>query len=803
MYAGGRGGGGGAYNTGGTNVNTFVTPTFRGNDDSNSDHRSLFSNGSGSGSSHGPNNNDAVDFAVFQVKTGQPTFQGQQNFASIGPEIARPNSAPMMQSMDERFMSAVRQNEFDFEAFKTRIENGTLKQLRDVWSGSSYGGGGGNNSQDPYFKPSSEGRKKRSNSDPMVCESFFDAMYCGEVDDINTKRTRHQGVEENLDLTFQRSQSVDAVKQMVNLCDNEFKLDFSSRSDNNSDTSAGAFDDEHGIEPIELSFTNKQKRRNSEPLINAEFFNEHHIDFQAFSAKAQEAAAFSMKYANEYKRSSMIDNKKSSRQRTHSAPMFFEEFANSFCADTEGKNPNLFDSIHDVLGMEDSHSFDSDEEQKPSSKESSREASNFKRNNSAPLLSADFFDSVFDERADTTQKGKKQEDVDQDELDLFVQKMFTREKGIRHEDTSQKSNGTWALQRSKSLDAVSSVPTVGNVFPNDMRVNSQFALLPPTDTAPTPDESLALYNMLFSGENIVPLQNSAQNSFTSGSDPQAMCNQGASFNTNSNQTLPSTNDDATVFVLNAVKATQNQLQTLHPLVMKSGDTTAMEEIAHAFKITASASQYVLSSDLPNAVAVLSKAQSTIEVLWNRLSGKISLGTKDKKSGGNHTGVVQTHSVVSTDGVQLVNFNEKPRDSSNDSVCSSVTGFSNRSRSVSPANVRPETLFDCQSVASNKSTRSARSSRSRRSSMKEKLEKELPPQDSTNPVVIMERLKHLMERTQHSQKQLQKWDKKNGLPKSHSQTMVNSSRSRKQLQEGVVLKKWNGAPLIGTEKKATG
>ena len=88
-------------------------------------------------------------------------------------------------------------------------------------------------------------------------------------------------------------------------------------------------------------------------------------------------------------------------------------------------------------------------------------------------------------------------------------------------------------------------------------------------------------------------------------------------------------------------------------------------------------------------------------------------------------------------------------------------------------------------------------------MKEKLEKDLPPQDSTNPAVIMERLKHLMERTQHSQKQLQKWDKKNGLPKSHSQTMVNSSRSRKQLQEGIVLKKWNGAPLIGSEKNSMG
>lgn len=49
-------------------------------------------------------------------------------------------------------------------------------------------------------------------------------------------------------------------------------------------------------------------------------------------------------------------------------------------------------------------------------------------------------------------------------------------------------------------------------------------------------------------------------------------------------------------------------------------------------------------------------------------------------------------------------------------------------------------------------------------------------------------------------QPQRWDKKNGLPKSHSQTMVNSSRSRRQLQKGVILKKWNGDPLITESEK---
>mmetsp|Transcript_27834 Transcript_27834/g.42602 ORF Transcript_27834/g.42602 Transcript_27834/m.42602 type:complete len:451 (+) Transcript_27834:321-1673(+) len=58
-----------------------------------------------------------------------------------------------------------------------------------------------------------------------------------------------------------------------------------------------------------------------------------------------------------------------------------------------------------------------------------------------------------------------------------------------------------------------------------------------------------------------------------------------------------------------------------------------------------------------------------------------------------------------------------------------------------------------------------------------------------------RLNDIMMKSKVTQSALQNWDRKNGLPKSHSQTMVNSSRSRKQLQEGVVLAKWDGTPLL--------
>jgi len=58
-----------------------------------------------------------------------------------------------------------------------------------------------------------------------------------------------------------------------------------------------------------------------------------------------------------------------------------------------------------------------------------------------------------------------------------------------------------------------------------------------------------------------------------------------------------------------------------------------------------------------------------------------------------------------------------------------------------------------------------------------------------------RLNDIMMKSKGTQSALQNWDRQNGLPKSHSQTMVNSSRSRKQLQEGVVLAKWDGTPLL--------
>ncbi len=60
--------------------------------------------------------------------------------------------------------------------------------------------------------------------------------------------------------------------------------------------------------------------------------------------------------------------------------------------------------------------------------------------------------------------------------------------------------------------------------------------------------------------------------------------------------------------------------------------------------------------------------------------------------------------------------------------------------------------------------------------------DLPPQSEDDPLIITTRLNALMERTHLTQKQLETYDKQNGLPRSHAQTMVRSSRSRSQFQE---------------------
>jgi hypothetical protein len=57
------------------------------------------------------------------------------------------------------------------------------------------------------------------------------------------------------------------------------------------------------------------------------------------------------------------------------------------------------------------------------------------------------------------------------------------------------------------------------------------------------------------------------------------------------------------------------------------------------------------------------------------------------------------------------------------------------------------------------------------------------------------LNECMAKSEKTQEALQKWDKDNGLPRSHSCTMVKTSRSRRQLIEGRILPKWDGSPSM--------
>eukprot|EP00561_Arcocellulus_cornucervis_P000398 CAMPEP_0185823802 /NCGR_PEP_ID=MMETSP1322-20130828/28709_1 /TAXON_ID=265543 /ORGANISM="Minutocellus polymorphus, Strain RCC2270" /LENGTH=276 /DNA_ID=CAMNT_0028521367 /DNA_START=117 /DNA_END=944 /DNA_ORIENTATION=+ len=74
-------------------------------------------------------------------------------------------------------------------------------------------------------------------------------------------------------------------------------------------------------------------------------------------------------------------------------------------------------------------------------------------------------------------------------------------------------------------------------------------------------------------------------------------------------------------------------------------------------------------------------------------------------------------------------------------------------------------------------------------------------DVTQP--ISQCLRSSMKQSQQTLKELQEWDRRQGLPKSSAHTCVKTERSRKQLLEGKILKKWDGSPLISFEKDANG
>ena len=113
------------------------------------------------------------------------------------------------------------------------------------------------------------------------------------------------------------------------------------------------------------------------------------------------------------------------------------------------------------------------------------------------------------------------------------------------------------------------------------------------------------------------------------------------------------------------------------------------------------------------------------------------------------------------------------------------------------------------------TKAAKKVTKKKSTKKKKPEElagstEIPLPDKPDPEIlkldprkIMAKLQESMARTSSSMKQLQEWDRANGLPKSHSQTMTNSNRSRNQLSEGVAnLTKLSGVSAEPNDETST-
>lgn len=248
-------------------------------------------------------------------------------------------------------------------------------------------------------------------------------------------------------------------------------------------------------------------------------------------------------------------------------------------------------------------------------------------------------------------------------------------------------------------------------------------------------------NMSYATSNTVPSANGG---------PQMMSVQQPPVNfLNPNIPSVASNENDLSNILDAVTETHNNLQILQSAVARCQDPKAVDSITRAFELTAACSQFVLLSQYDTAHNLLNQAWAHIKIVESRLS--VSGMPSGMPASNFPAGFGQ-------------NQNEFPLMSSIDKPLCLPQKSKKKKVVKAPKPKAP------------------------------KLE-ELPPQSKDDPLIIMTRLNALMERTITSQKNLQKYDKQNGLPRSHAQTMISTSRSRKQLQKGIVLSKRDGKPLI--------
>ncbi|EED95461.1 predicted protein [Thalassiosira pseudonana CCMP1335] len=847
------------------------------------------------------NNSRIGDTSVFQVKTGEPMSQydeSQSRSSSIGncSSFKRTSSEPMMNVMNDSFTFGqqggggsrhfnANMEDAEFEDFRAAIQRRASRDGSTEMTAETGGGGGitvavvvmgdATLNQPLASLPTSlemattavaratttEGTTtcqneqgaqtdgggtnfgmdhetfERSHSEPPITDAFFDSIH----DSLESERIQHhdgnqvgvftlktktgeggayggnkkkphgrRGTQARTKEPVKRSQSVDAVNLFSSLGNDFFGNDDYNRSADGYESTLnqvggggfgnlfqGLSTDEQqrlarmGINveqggntanndpPVEI------KRPRSAPLLSAEFLdnifdddegpswggkdgqiqqtsstNDDDVDLlDLFLLNMEKKTAAKSKnrptnQRNEFKRSRSVD-----------AVDLFASLGNDLLGDdsnrsgySNGDNPLGFKSD---LQLDDPFQGLSTDEQEGLEQMGVYTRMKPKRRRSAPLLSADFMGDIFD---DDNNDGGENSGGPNDLFDMFSSASCGGGRGSSNTESDFHHDGNNAMGNDRNvamgmmnmLFGAQGGKNAGAMNMNGVEMNSINAMINSLETG-------ASGNGKF---------------MNSGGGNQQ------SFGTNRNDPLS--------FVLNAVKETQNKLRSLHPMVIQSGDAQSMEDIAKAFEIAASSSQFVLSSDLTNATAALNEAEGKIERLQQRLLQATGTGAGRTAGGALQQGLGGMGMMggsMANDMTIMAN-----RKASAGSQASGSIVESRRSSIMS--NDAPLCLPPLKS----------NTPRSRRASLEQdpvSLEK-LPPQDPSDPTNIMERLKLLMERTQMSQMLLQKWDKDNGLPKSHSQTMVNSSRSRKQLQKGVILKKWNGAPLItpidGKDKK---
>jgi hypothetical protein len=84
-----------------------------------------------------------------------------------------------------------------------------------------------------------------------------------------------------------------------------------------------------------------------------------------------------------------------------------------------------------------------------------------------------------------------------------------------------------------------------------------------------------------------------------------------------------------------------------------------------------------------------------------------------------------------------------------------------------------------------------------------IEEDFPEPSNPTDFPLFDGLRQRMHKSIESQQVLQLWDLHHGLPRSHSPAIVKTSRSRRQLQMGKILAKWDGSPLINNGESELG